>query len=252
MLLDAIRQRLDACTAASEPGAERFDDGPPLEGRYAVLSSAFNPPTVAHLRMLALAAALPHISGTAALLTTLNVDKGLYGASLEHRVAMLLAVRAERPHPAVLATNVPRFVDQAAALGAGFPHAAFDFIVGHDTLVRIFDARYYADMPAELAAFFAGHRLIATNRGLAGIDEVVATLGRDEAARFANRITVLELDGEAAAISSSAARHALAAEDHSPELPESVRRYIARHALYREPERPVPSGLFGPGPLNPG
>jgi len=250
MLLDAIRQRLDACTASAGPHAERFDDGPPLVGRHAVLSSAFNPPTVAHLRMLALAEALPHINGTAALLTTVNVDKGLYGASLEHRVAMLLAAREEHPRLAVLATNVPRFVDQAAALNAAFPRAAFDFVVGHDTLVRIFDPRYYTDMRAELATFFAGHRLIATNRGLAGIDEVLATVGRHEAARFAHRITVLELDAEAAVISSSAARHALAADNHSPELPASVRRYVAHHSLYREADRPVPSGLFS-SPLSP-
>ncbi|MFN0147541.1 MAG: hypothetical protein ACKVT1_13590 [Dehalococcoidia bacterium] len=240
-----VHDRLEDLRASPRPLVARFDGGQAFAGRVAILPSAFNPPTAAHFRLLALAASLRGIEATAALLTTANVDKGLYGAPLAHRVGMLLAGAAGEPaRPAVLATNRPRFVDQAAALRTAFPGAGFDFIAGHDTLVRIFDRKYYEDMPGELGAFFANHRLIATNRGLSGIDEVVATLRWPEAQAFADRIVVLEIDAVAAAMSSSAARAATAAGTQSEAIPDAVRDYINEHGLYREHAEPTASGLF--------
>ena len=240
-----FRDRLDEIKASQRPAARRFDDGPAFTGRVAVLPSAYNPPTTAHFRLLALAAGLDDVTVTAALLTTSNVDKGLYGATMAHRVGMLLAA-GERGdgRVAVIATNAARFVDQGAALRAAFPDAGFDFIAGHDTLVRIFDRRYYEDMAGELAPFFAHHRLIATNRGLASIDEVAAALRRPEAEAFADRVIVLEIDGVAASMSSSEARAATAAGGESDAIPGAVREYIRAHGLYREHAEPTSSGLF--------
>ncbi len=225
------RLRLAALQEAPAPGVARFDVGPPLPGRVAVLSSAFNPPTLAHLDLMDLAAG--DDGAAAALLSTNNVDKGLYGAPLEHRVGMLLAARSERPF-AVLASNAARFVDQALALREAFPATTFDFVMGHDTLVRLADPKYYAEGEMErlLAAFFAHHRVIATNRGSTPLDEVEAFV-EEHLAHFRERLTVTELPHHRVNVSSSSMRQRIESGLHPEDLPASVVEYIAANGLYR-------------------
>ena len=99
-----------------------------------------NPPTRAHFHLLA-ASAERLSASPAALLTTRNVAKGLTGASHEQRIEMLLVARTAVPALAVLAANQARIVDQAAVLRESFPAASFDFVLGHDTLVRLLGQR---------------------------------------------------------------------------------------------------------------
>ncbi|MFN0095977.1 MAG: hypothetical protein ACKVVT_14530 [Dehalococcoidia bacterium] len=228
-MMDSIREALHELHGRPHHGLRRFDAGGPLPPHIVVLPSAFNPPTWAHFRLLALARATLGSHGTAALLTTKNVDKGLDGAPLEHRVGMLLAAVEVSPH-AILTTNAARFVDQAAALTRAFPEVQFDFVAGYDTLIRIFDQKYYADMGAELEPFFARHRLLATNRGAAELDHAKAVLAGTAAAPFAARVVLAELDAEAASMSSSHVRSGLG--DHM--VAPAVHRYIREHGLYRE------------------
>jgi nicotinamide-nucleotide adenylyltransferase len=226
----AALQRLDSDSAFA---ALRFDDGPPLAGPVVVLPSAFNPPTRAHLHLLETAAALDD-ARPAALLSTRNVAKGVFGATLDDRVAMLLALHAAHPVLAVLATNAARLADQAAALRATFPAAAIDFVVGHDTLIRLFDPVYYDDMEAALATFFAHHRVIATNRGDASID-VVAAFVAESAGRFKDRIIVRAIDADPASLSSTGARTSVANGAAPAEVAPEVAAYIRDHALYLDP-----------------
>lgn len=213
------------------PAAVRFDATQPLSGRVAVLPSAFNPPTIAHLHLLERALAVTGVTQAAALLSTRNVAKGVVGAGLADRVGMLMAAREEADWLAVLAVNAARLVDQAAALTAGFPGAEFDFIVGFDTLVRLFDRVYYDEMERELAPFFARHRVIATNRGDADIEQVRAFVKTDAGA-FAERIIAVEIDERAASLSSTAAREAAAVGNDVDHVPDAVLAYIRRRRLY--------------------
>lgn len=235
MTRDEIERRLEALEHEQRPAALRFDDSEPLPRRVAVLSSAFNPPTRAHLGLLEIATEVPGVEGMGALLTTRNVAKDVFGASLTDRIGMLLAVRQAQPAFAVLATNMARFVDQAEALQNTFAGTDFDFVVGYDTLVRLFERKYYTAMEAELERFFAHNRLIAANRGEASMAAVEAFLERPEVAPHRDEITVLELDEERALLSSTAAREAAAlGADHGGTVPDAVADYIDRHRLYRE------------------
>ena len=229
-----------------QPGyrALRLDPGEPFAGRVAVLPSAFNPPTRAHQGLLEVAGEAAGSSAVAALLTTNNVDKSLFGAPLAHRVGMLLALSAAgpalRPPVAVLASNAARIADQGAALMALYPDVEFDFVVGFDTLVRLFEPRYYEDMDDSLRRFFDRHRVVATNRAEATADSIRDFLAEGVAARYADRVIVAELDRERAGMSSTAAREAVAGGLTLPEaLAPSVHEYIARH------------GLYGAGPAGP-
>ena len=229
-----IREALGQIEGTREFVARRVDSAAAFDGPMVVLPSAFNPPTVAHLRMLELAAAAAGALARAAMLTTRNVDKGLYGASLDDRVGMLLAEARAAPGLGVVVTNAARFVDQAAALTASFPGASFDFVAGYDTLVRIFDPKYYDDMDAELDSFFATHRLLVTNRAGATMELVAEFVDALPAAQRA-RIELIELDTDAASMSSSAARERIAAGADDAMLTPAVRAYIADHGLYTVP-----------------
>ncbi len=227
-----IRERLAALAGLETPEAARFDSDAALRGRWAVLPSAFNPPTRAHLRLLDLAQGVAGVEGGAALLTTRNVAKGVEGASLEDRIGMLRAARGSRPGLAVLAANQARIVDQAAALRGTWPEATFDFVLGFDTLIRLFDQQYYEGaMEAELDPFFERHRVIAANRGevtASGVDAYVA----EQAARYADRIITVVLDQEHGRIASSEVRALIEAGEGSDDLPEGVAEYIREHGLY--------------------
>lgn len=211
----------------------RFDGGPPFVSRIAVLPAAYNPPTLAHSNLLELGRSEPGVSASAALLSTRNVDKGVHGATLAQRIQMLLTLHAANGI-AVLATNRARLVDQSRALRVAFPGVGFDFVVGYDTLVRVFDERYYDDMAAELAPFFAEHRLVATNRAEHSVAEVERFLQAHPLARqHRDRILVRQIDEHPASLSSSAARADAAAGMDSTHLPPPVAAYIREHGLYR-------------------
>lgn len=167
-----------------------------------------------------------------ALLTTRNVAKDVFGASLPDRIGMLLALKDTHPELSVVAANVARIADQAQSLREALPGMSFDFVVGYDTLVRLFEPRFYENMTAELAAFFAEHRVIAANRGEARVETVHDFLAEPIVESFAARITVLELDAHSASLSSSTAREEIAFGTKSAALPPPVLAYIRERGLY--------------------
>lgn len=229
---DEVAARLLRLDAEPLPAAVRFDQGPAIGATAAVLPSAFNPPTHAHQHLLERAVARFGIVSAIALLTTRNVDKGVNGASLSDRVGMLLALRAEMPALAVMASNQARIIDQAVALNSAFPATEFDFVVGFDTLERLFAPRYYEDMERELAPFFERHRVLAANRAAVGARDVEAWLDANAGA-FRERIAVLEIDEVPASLSSTQVREALQGNRQAFDVAPGVRRYIEEHALYR-------------------
>lgn len=233
--MDAKRhtEALDRLDAAADPAALRFDGGGELRGRVAVLPAAYNPPTVAHLALIERALAVAGVDAAGALLSTRNVDKAVHGASLADRVEMLLAAHDTGAGYAVLATNAARLADQAVALRAAFPGAEFDFVVGYDTLVRLFEPRYYDDMHGTLRAFLGRHRVIAANRGEAGPEAVAAFLHREDVAHYREAVVVVELELSHADVSSTRARESAASGEDAAAVPAAVARYIARRGLYQ-------------------
>ncbi|MGE3077193.1 MAG: hypothetical protein AB7N24_19505 [Dehalococcoidia bacterium] len=231
-MTDDLGTRLSRVDEVPEPAAARFDLGRALSDELVVLPSAFNPPTLAHQHLLERALELAADASPVAMLTTRNVDKGLHGASLEQRVEMLLALQAAWPELAVLVSNQARIIDQAEALRRTFGDALrLRFVVGFDTLERLFARRYYSDMEAELTPFFERSRVLAANRADVGSDAVREWIERN-AGPFSRAIDVMEIDEEPASMSSTAARERVPAGDGEM-LPAGVQRYIERHGLYR-------------------
>jgi nicotinamide-nucleotide adenylyltransferase len=158
-----------------------------------VLDSSFNPPTKAHEAMVRLAPSAVNVKfdATLLLLATNNMDKGAVdGAKVTNERRLLmescakgLVGRGDAENIAVATTDAGRFLEKAACLDYWVrkrtnelrlihltdPPARFHFLLGWDTVIRFFDAKYY---PAEvrlqdtLAPFFTTSTLIVADRPL--------------------------------------------------------------------------------------
>lgn len=149
-----------------------------------VLDSSFNPPTLAHMRIAlsALQEKLEVPSRLLLLLATQNADKPAKPASFEDRLVMMeLLARdlltqqqqqkesVQLPQIDIGVTRKPYFVDKAAEISSAgtYPSSLEQVhITGYDTLIRIFNPKYY---PPEhtlqpLAPFLSQHRLRVTMR----------------------------------------------------------------------------------------
>ncbi|KAK2763948.1 hypothetical protein FQN54_009567 [Arachnomyces sp. PD_36] len=233
-----------------------------------VLDSSFNPPTLAHLR-IAYFALSTHTGSSPArlllLLATQNADKPSKPASFEDRLVMMSAfaqdlyerLRESRDSLSIDigVTKNPYFIDKAAAISStgSYPQLVEQVhLTGFDTLVRIFDSKYY---PPEhtlqpLGPFLSENRLRVTLRpddGWGGREEQEAFLsdlakGARESEggkrEWADRITLVEgrKEGEDV-VSSTKAREAARAQDFDALkklVTEGVGDWIISQGLYRD------------------
>ncbi|MDT7896945.1 MAG: nicotinate-nicotinamide nucleotide adenylyltransferase [Armatimonadota bacterium] len=200
--------------------------------RLGVFSGSFNPPTVAHVRLCEHAERHLRLDEIVWLLTVVNVDKPLFGFPLTERLAMMTAVAQERSNWSVAACSHGRFFEKAQAVADAYPTGTqIWFLVGYDTLVRIFEPRFYPDLPmAEaLRRFFALARLAVMPRGDADETAVQQFLHRPEVRPFADRIVVLPLDPSIRWISSTLVRQRLERGELVDDLvPSAVAKFLAK------------------------
>ena len=137
--------------------------------RISVLDSSFNPPTLAHLA-LATAPSAPASDARLLLLSTTNADKTpkLGDASPLQRLHMMYLFAQDidpfTHNVAIAIIDEPTFVGKSTALLAFLrprlvaltlpppPTPTLSFLLGTDTLQRIFAPRYYPSEDAMLAA----------------------------------------------------------------------------------------------------
>eukprot|EP00002_Diphylleia_rotans_P015418 TRINITY_DN2993_c0_g1_i4.p1 TRINITY_DN2993_c0_g1~~TRINITY_DN2993_c0_g1_i4.p1 ORF type:complete len:207 (+),score=29.42 TRINITY_DN2993_c0_g1_i4:53-673(+) len=113
-----------------------------------VFASSFNPPTLSHREMCVSACREERIGRVLLLLATNNADKGAGAMASETRLEMLVAFAEEQNRStdlgwSVAACNSGIFVDKVTALRKHFPISKLIFLVGYDTLIRIFNPSYY-------------------------------------------------------------------------------------------------------------
>ena len=175
------------------------------------LSASFNPLTIAHVWLIQEASRLVPPDEVLLLLAKANVDKGATGFPLERRLSLLSRYAESRPTLSVAVVSHGRFVDKAEAIRAHYPRGCLlTFLVGFDTLIRVFDQKYYADRDASLAVLFAESEFVVANREPDPPEAVHGFLTRPDVAPFASSIHVIRLPEEVAAISATAVRDRLA------------------------------------------
>jgi len=141
------------------------------------------------------------------LLARANVDKEVSGLPLERRLTLLARFVETRPTFSVAACSHGRFVDKVEAIRPHYPTGTLlTFVVGFDTLVRLFDPKYYADRDAALSALFKASEFIAANRAPDPPEAVTTFLARPDVASSAHRLRVIQLPPEIAAVSATQVR----------------------------------------------
>ncbi|KAH8155845.1 uncharacterized protein LAJ45_00857 [Morchella importuna] len=269
-LLPSFRATLRAFTASPATAFQhiRSTTAAPLSAakQLFVLDSSFNPPTKAHFRIAlsafndSTATTTNTTAGSAAaaaaaekrlllLLATNNADKAPKPAPFDDRLAMMTLLSSEisalsstctsPTTPAavdVALTKHARFLDKASALRSEYTGAhEFVFLTGFDTLVRIFDPRYYPEAEHRLdglSAFFERGVVWCMFREGEGYG------GRREQEAWLDGLRGGKLEGENDAgevVSSTKVREAVKGgngEVLEALLTKSVREYVLERGLY--------------------
>ena len=149
--------------------------------KLGIFSGSFNPLTLAHAKMVEDTLTAYQLDEMLLLLAKANVDKDIYGLPLAARLLTVKKYAENRQKFSVGVSSHGRYIDKVTALKAFLPpETEFHFIVGYDTLVRIFDPKYYTDFHVELQELFAAARFIAANRAEADIDAIDVFMAQPE------------------------------------------------------------------------
>ncbi|KAG0357905.1 hypothetical protein BC939DRAFT_506662 [Gamsiella multidivaricata] len=173
--------------------------------RIAVLDSSFNPPTKAHYHLLK-AAARAGCDAVLLLLATNNVDKGQTNAGAVERLEMMEAmamdsIHNEKEDPALRRMAVgltihARFMDKAQPILDYYPPntVQLSWIMGHDTMTRLFDPKYYKDVHTDMAPFFERCDVICSSRpGYGSREEMMRFV---EQSGYVDKVTLVDIVAE--------------------------------------------------------
>ena len=178
--------------------------------RLGIFSGSFNPLTVAHVKMIEESQAQFGLDEILLCLAKSNVDKRVFGFSLADRLLMLKRYAMQRGDFSVAACSHGRYVNKIKAIKTAYPlRTSYLFITGYDTLIRLFDSKYYTDMHAELKPLFNQCRFITANRKEYNADAIRRFLSKPELRHYARNIDVIELPDAYAEVSSTAIRERL-------------------------------------------
>ncbi len=178
--------------------------------RLGIFSGSFNPLTLAHTKMIEDTITEYQLDELLLLLAKANVDKTVFGLPLAARLLTLKRYTKDREKFSVGVSSHGRYIDKVTALKVILPpETEFHFIVGYDTLVRIFDPKYYTDFHTELGELFVDARFIVANRAEADIETIASFMEQPEIHQYAPYVSCLLLPDVYAYMSSTEVRELL-------------------------------------------
>ncbi len=200
-----------------------------------VFPSSFNPITCAHKEIAFRARDAFQFDEILLLLDCRNVDKEVFGASLEDRLAMIFEFCNNSHHLSAAIASHGLFVDKVPALLGVYPRdVKIHFIVGQDTIERVLDARYYRERDRSISELFQRARFIVVPREEGGEESVKALFDRLANRPYRKRIEVMALESSFYSISSTLVRELVGKNRPFEHLvPEAVSRYIKKRGLFR-------------------
>ena len=178
--------------------------------RLGIFSGSFNPLTLAHTKMIEDTIAEYQLDELLLLLAKANVDKTVFGLPLAARLLTLKRYTKNREKFSVGVSSHGRYIDKVTALKVILPpETEFHFIVGYDTLVRIFDPKYYTDFHTELGELFVDARFIVANRAEADVETIASFMDQPEIRQYTPYVSCLLLPDVYAYMSSTEVRELL-------------------------------------------
>jgi len=178
--------------------------------KLGIFSGSFNPLTLAHTKMIEDTVADYELDELLLLLAKANVDKTVFGLPLAARLLTLERYTKSRERFSVGVSSHGRYIDKVTALKVILPpETEFHFIVGYDTLVRIFDPKYYTDFHAELGELFTEARFVVANRAESDIKTIESFMNQPEIRRYVPYVSCLLLPDVYAYMSSTEVRELL-------------------------------------------
>ncbi|MDE0084629.1 MAG: nicotinate-nicotinamide nucleotide adenylyltransferase [Candidatus Poribacteria bacterium] len=187
--------------------------------KLGVFSGSFNPLTVAHIKLVEEAREHFQLDEMLLLLAKANVDKDVFGWSLAGRILTLKHYAEKHNDVSIGLSSHGRYIDKVEALRAVYPvDTEFHFIVGYDTLVRIFDPKYYTDIQTELQYLFSQCCFIAANRDHVDIETIKEFLAQPALQSYKSSIAYLILPEFYAEVSSTEVRQRIAQGDNISHL----------------------------------
>ena len=178
--------------------------------KLGIFSGSFNPLTLAHAKMVEDTLTTYKLDEMLLLLAKANVDKDVFGLSLAARLLTVKRYAENRSRFSVGVSSHGRYIDKVNALKAIFsPDTEYHFIVGYDTLVRIFDPKYYTDFHAELQELFVAARFIVANRAEADTKTIETFMAKPEIRQYTPYVSLLFLPDVYAYMSSTEVRELL-------------------------------------------
>lgn len=182
--------------------------------RLGIFSGSFNPLTVAHIKMVEEARERFQLDEMLLLLAKANVDKDVFGWSLAGRILTLKHYAEKHNDVSIGISSHGRYIDKVEALRVVYPvDTEFHFIVGYDTLVRLFDPKYYADIQTELQHLFSQCRFIVANRDHVDIETIEEYLAQPALQPYSSSVRCLMLPEYYAGVSSTEVRRRITQGD---------------------------------------
>ena len=178
--------------------------------KLGIFSGSFNPLTLAHTKMIEDTIAKYQLDELLLLLAKANVDKTVFGLPLAARLLTLKRYAEDRSKFSVGVSSHGRYIDKVTALKVILPPVTeFHFIVGYDTLVRIFDPKYYTDFHSELGELFIEARFVVANRAEADIKTIASFMNQPKIRRYVPYVSYVLLPDIYADMSSTEVRELL-------------------------------------------
>jgi hypothetical protein len=117
------------------------------------------------------------------------------------------------------------------------------FIVGYDTLVRVFDPKYYGDPKGQLDRLFASCTFMVANRGNHGREALQEIMALGENRKFAGKVQFFEIPNHEAQMSSSQVRQRVRkGRPFAHLVPPQVKDFVERVKVYGPDRRFGPQG----------
>jgi len=211
----------------------------PTNQKLGVFSASFNPMTNAHVKMIEEAERNYDLDELLLILAKANVDKGIIGASLEERLLMIKLYAQKHPQFSVAACSHGRFVEKVKLIRPLYPpETEVYFIIGYDTLKRVFDSKYYTNLESELIELFSMSRFIVANRDVNDAEMIEKLLSLKENKPYAEKIDLIELSPFYANISSTEIRNRIQSGQAIDDLvPPEILTYLKKTNIYSNRKR---------------